>query len=70
MELYLQEVGCEREGAEWSHVEGWRARLDLLEDYCIGALRVGQLRITLIGTEQAVQRGWRSLSPKLMRAGG
>ena len=42
----------------------------LLEDYTIGSLRVGQVRLEFSGEDDAVARIQALLEPKLVRAGG
>ena len=49
---------------------GWQARLTPMEDFVLGSLRVGQLRLEWEGNESAHQVFWPKLEQKLMRAGG
>ncbi len=70
MEDYLRRVGAMPSGDEWLHPEGWKARLEQAEDYQIGSLRVGRIRLTLYGSEQALEQAQQALAPYLLRGGG
>lgn len=50
--------------------EGWTARLTQIEDYQIGSLRSGQVRLTLTGASDAVDAILMALEPRLFRGGG
>ncbi|QLQ05084.1 MAG: hypothetical protein HZY76_02555 [Anaerolineae bacterium] len=50
--------------------EGWEARLTQLPDYQIGSLRVGEVRVELLGEEPTFSRIKAQLERKLIRAGG
>lgn len=67
---YLEELGAREDERGWLRGEGWQARLTPIEDYRIGSLSVGQVKLEMTGEEQAVERVRRALEPKLMRAGG
>jgi hypothetical protein len=67
---YLQELGGKLGEDGIVAGEGWSAYLVQLDDYQIGALRVGQVRLDLDASPDA----WEDLRPrlekKLLRAGG
>jgi hypothetical protein len=67
---YLQEVGGMADTGEWLSGAGWRARLTQVEDYTIGSLRVGQVRLEMEGEAEAVAQLRAKLEPKLLRGGG
>ena len=70
LRAYLEELGG-RPGADGLlRGDGWQARLTQVEDYEIGSLRVGQVRLELDGEAEAVGRVRKALEPRLMRAGG
>jgi hypothetical protein len=50
--------------------EGWTARLILMEDYRIGSLRSGQVRLEVRGEVGAVEAMLTALEPRLFRGGG
>lgn len=70
LQEYLLELGAAVTVDGWLRGAGWRARLTPLDDYVIGALRVGRVRLELRGEPQAVAAVRRALAPKLLRAGG
>ena len=49
---------------------GWTARLTQLEDYRIGSLSSGQVRLTVAGESEAVDALMTALEPRLFRGGG
>lgn len=53
-------------------VEGtdWAARVTQIEDYRIGSLSVGQVRLEIEADESALTDLLARLEPKLLRAGG
>ncbi|HKZ70655.1 MAG TPA: DUF1952 domain-containing protein [Anaerolineales bacterium] len=67
---YVEEIGGCARTDEWLNGEGWSVRLTEGEDYEVGALRVGQVRLEIDGDVDAVARVWASLQPKLLRGGG
>jgi len=71
---YLVEAGGVRldpDPTEWRVAgEGWTARLTQVEDYEIGSLSVGQVRLRIEGEAKAVEDLLAALSPRLLRAGG
>lgn len=67
---YLQEVGAQPVGGWAYQGEGWQAQIVQLEDFVIGSLRVGQVRLDWQGDDRAQQLVWPLIEQKLMRAGG
>lgn len=67
---YVVGVGAQVEGDGWLQGDGWRAELTQLDDYVIGSLRVGQVRLVIEGEADSVTRAWAALEPKLLRGGG
>jgi len=70
LRAYLEELGGRSSAEGRLQGDGWHARLTQVEDYQIGSLRVGQVRLELDGEAEAVERVRQALEPKLMRAGG
>lgn len=66
---YLVEAGGRTDGDRVAG-EGWTARLRQAEDYRIGNLRVGQVRIELEGATDVLDAVETRLAPKLLRSGG
>jgi hypothetical protein len=50
--------------------DGWRVRLTQLQDFEVGSLRVGQIRVEWEGDGEAFARMQEILEQKLLRAGG
>ena len=50
--------------------DGWTVRLEQIEDFQVGSLKVGQVRVTMRGTAQGLTRLLAQLEPRLVRAGG
>jgi len=67
---YLVEGGGRATGEDRVDGEGWTARLVQLDDYKIGNLSVGQVRIELEGTPEGLRAVDAFLAPKLLRGGG
>ena len=70
LQAYLEELGGHSVGSGYVQGEGWSAQLEQLEDYQIGSLRVGQVRLELVASEEAFERLHPLLEKKMMRAGG
>lgn len=67
---YLEELGGAA-GADGAVVgPGWQARLSQLDDYRLGSLRIGQVRLELAGEEGALAELRRVLTYRLMTRGG
>jgi len=70
LQEYLEELGA-RPGADGElQGEGWRAQLTQLEDYRVGSLHVGRVRLELAGSPEAISQIKPALEKKLLRAGG
>jgi hypothetical protein len=67
---YLVEAGGQAGGADAVRGDGWTARLRQIEDYRIGNLSVGQVRVELEGRAEALDALEARLAPKLLRGGG
>jgi hypothetical protein len=67
---YLVEAGGKAKGDDLVQGDGWTARLTVLEDYRVGNLRVGQVRLELRGSAEALAGIEAILEPKLLRGGG
>jgi hypothetical protein len=67
---YLAALGGAPGEADGLTGPGWAARLAQREDVAVGALRVGEVRLTLRGTPEAVAGVERALALRLVRAGG
>jgi hypothetical protein len=67
---YLQELGGKLDSD--GNVSGteWIGRLEQMEDYRIGSLRVGQVRLVIEASEEAFEILRPGLEKKLLRAGG
>lgn len=48
---------------------GWQAHLERVEDFQIGSLRVGQVRVTIEGEQPVLEALLPQLEKKLLRAG-
>jgi molybdopterin synthase sulfur carrier subunit len=70
MQDYLVELGGVSKGPGQVVGNGWVAHLTQLEDYCVGSLAVGQIRVEIEGTAQAMDALMPGLEKKLLRAGG
>lgn len=66
---YLEELGgASRDGA--IHGDGWVARLTQIDDYQIGSLRVGRVRLDLDGNAEVVEAIRPAIEKRLVRGGG
>ena len=70
LQEYLLEMGGQAQGSGKVQGDGWTAQLVQLEDFCVGSLSVGQLRITVEGTADGMRKLLPELEKKLLRAGG
>lgn len=71
---YLVELGGvpsvgAAEGVTYLNGPGWKANLEQIEDFAVGSLVVGQVRLTVTAGEGAEQL-FALLDQKLLRAGG
>ena len=77
---YLEDLGGSsveaRDGLDLSPDEnlvvgdGWQARVTQLEDYKIGSLSSGQVRLVVTGDPDEVRGMLARLAPRLIRGGG
>ena len=67
---YLLELGGWRVGENQVDGEGWSATYDRMEDYRIGSIAIGRVRLRIVGDEQAIEKLMPVLELKLMRGGG
>lgn len=67
---YMEELGGQITSDDCITGPGWEARLTKVEDFSIGSLRVGQVRLDWKGDDQALASFWPKLEQRLMRAGG
>jgi hypothetical protein len=67
---YLEDAGGRSAGDGSVEGAGWTARLTQVEDYRIGSLAVGQVRLEIEADEKALSDLLARLEPKLLRAGG
>lgn len=67
---YLLEMGA-RETADGRLAgDGWTVRLSQAEDFAVGSLRVGQVRLEVWGAPAVVEPFRAALGRRLMRGGG
>lgn len=67
---YLVEMGGEAQN-DWHVVgEGWEVHLTQMPDFQLGSLRVGEVRIELLGEEPVFSAFKAQLERKLVRGGG
>ena len=67
---YLVEAGGKAEGDHVVVGDGWKVRLTQLDDFEVGSLRVGEIRVEWEGRGEAFTRMQEILEQKLLRAGG
>lgn len=70
LQEYLVDLGATLADDGGLRGAGWQARLTQLEDYALGSVRVGQVRLELWGDADTVEAVRKALAPKLLRAGG
>ncbi len=70
MRAYLVELGGSLQPDGSVTGEGWQARLEPMEDFVIGSLRVGQVRLVWCGDVLALESIWPLVQKKLVRGGG
>jgi hypothetical protein len=70
LRAYLVEAGGTAEGDQIVVGDGWQVRLTQLEDFEVGSLRVGEIRVEWEGQGEAFARMQEILEQKLLRAGG
>ena len=69
LQEYLEAEGGEAQESGEILGDGWAARLTQLEDYQIGSLRVGQVRIEIAGEAGPMAHLERVMEKKLIRGG-
>lgn len=67
---YLVEAGGESLDDDRVEGKGWSAVLTQLEDFQVGSLKVGQVRLEVEGEPEPMARMEAFLEQKLLRAGG
>lgn len=77
---YLEDLGGQLAGSasdadstgttETLNADGWQATLTQLEDFRVGALHSGQVRLTVTGDPDEVRGMLSRLAPRLFRGGG
>jgi hypothetical protein len=67
---YLEEAGGVARNEHEVRGDGWHARLTQLEDFELGSLRVGQVRLVISGKAEAMDELMPKVEQKLLRAGG
>jgi len=67
---YLEELGGAARDDATIEGPGWSASLEQIEDFRIGSLVVGQVRVRLEGDEETLAALEPRLDDKLIRAGG
>ncbi|MFO7540764.1 MAG: DUF1952 domain-containing protein [Chloroflexota bacterium] len=70
LQKYLVESGGTAIAEGQVQADGWQATLEQIEDFQIGSLRVGQVRLTITGTAASLHQLNQILEVKLLRAGG
>jgi hypothetical protein len=70
MRAYLVEAGGKPIGDDRVTGDGWEVLLTQLEDFRLGSLRVGEIRVELEATPEGMARILPELEKKLLRAGG
>ncbi len=70
LQKYLTELGAEENGKNMVIGNGWKANLYQMEDFQIGSLVVGQVRIELEADPEVWKDLKLKLEKKLLRAGG
>jgi hypothetical protein len=67
---YLEEGGGRATDDHRVVGDGWEVRLTQIEDFVVGSLHVGQVRVDIDGSDAGVAQVLAFLEPKLVRAGG
>ena len=70
MQEYLLEMGGTLIGDGLVEGEDWSVQLARIEDYQVGSLCVGQIRIEMSGSKDGFANLKALIAPKLIRAGG
>jgi hypothetical protein len=67
---YLVELGGQAESDVCVRGPAWQAGLEQIEDFAVGSLVVGQVRLTVTAEAGAAEALFPLLDQKLLRAGG
>lgn len=70
LKIYLCEIGGSDMGENEIQGPGWRILLAQIDDFQVGSLRVGQVRLQLEAEENVLEGLNTTLEKKLLRAGG
>ncbi len=70
MRAYLEELGAAAGEDGLLRADDWSARVEQVEDFVLGSLRVGQVRLRIDASEAAMAALLPSLEKKLLRGGG
>jgi hypothetical protein len=76
LRTYLEDLGGTAEGVygvteeDALNGDGWTATLVQIEDYRIGSLSSGQVRMRVTGQPASVEALLKALEPRLFRGGG
>jgi hypothetical protein len=70
IEEYLMELGGQLSETHQVFGQGWQVSLFQIEDYTIGSLRVGQVKLVLEAEEDVFEHLLAGINKKLIRAGG
>jgi len=69
LQAYLEELGGQAQGDRITG-NGWEAQIAELDDFHLGSLTVGQVRLQVEGEKQTVKELVPRLERKLLRGGG
>lgn len=70
IEIYLEDLGGKKSAPGVVVGKEWHAQLSQIDDYSVGSLTVGQVRIVVEATPDAMEKLKPGLEKKLLRAGG
>lgn len=70
MGIYLQELGGIAGGNGRFTGPGWSAQVAQIEDFQLGSLRVGQIRLQIEGEAHVMPDLLKKIETKLLRGGG
>ncbi len=70
MRKYLGDLGAGPAVDGWQRGAGWAAHVEEVEDFTVGSLRVGQVRLRIEASEEVMARLLPELEKKLLRGGG
>jgi hypothetical protein len=70
LKIYLCDIGGHEKHGDRVEGPGWCAHLAQMEDFQVGAVRVGQVRLRLEIDDDILEEFTAALDKKLLRAGG